>query len=40
MPHADLSVFGGRLEARHVAKLLTVQDLANLVVDRGRVPVA
>lgn len=40
MPHVDLSAFAGGLEARHVAKLLTVQDLANLVAEHGRIPVA
>ena len=40
MPDADLSVFEGRLEARHVARLLTVQDLANLVMKHERALVA
>jgi len=40
MPRVDMSAFQGRLEARHVAKLLTVQDLADLVANHGRIPVA
>ncbi len=40
MPTADLSVFEGRLEARHVARLLTVQDLSNLVIKHDQVPIA
>jgi acyl carrier protein len=40
MPGVDLSVFQGRLEARHVAKLLTVQDLANIVAEHARIAVA
>lgn len=40
LPDADLSVFQGRLEARHVARLLTVQDLTNLVIKHERALVA
>lgn len=40
MPNADLSVFQGKLEARHVARLLTVQDLTNLVIKHDRALVA
>lgn len=40
MPHVDISALQGRLEARSIARLITVHDLANLVAKHGRIPVA
>jgi acyl carrier protein len=39
MPHVKPSA-DERIEARLIARLITVQDLANFVAERGRVPVA
>ena len=40
MPHVTATAFEGGLEARHVAKLITVQDLAGVIAKHAPTPVA